>query len=290
MYRIRKVFNNSVVLADDEGGTDYVFLGKGIGWGRHLGDAVDLDRVDRRFSASDTRSSEQIGAYLASIPRDDITLTEYVIEQARKVLGDYVGERTLLPLADHLSVALHRAQQSEAIEYPWRWEIEAIYPREVQFARTVIEFITSERGVTLPAGEALPIALHFVNAQFGSGEMSRTMDITKFIGSLLNELQSTFDLSIDMESVEVSRFVTHLRFLIVRKLGSEQVVPIDSSVREALSRSNAAAVEIAHHVAELLEQRFGWRISADEEIYVALHAANLIRAGKASSAPGGDQR
>ncbi len=282
MYSIRKVINNSVVLAHDMHGNDYVFLGKGIGFNQHVGDKVDLERVDRRFAASDARSSEQIGAYLSSIPHEDVILAGYVIEQARKALGNYVGDRTLLPLADHLSVTIRRARESKMIEYPLRWEIEAIYPREVQFARTVIEFIKEERDVQLPAGEALAIGLHFVNAQFGSGEMSRTMEVTDLISSVLTALASRFSVAIDLNSVGVARFVTHLRFLIVRKIENEQVAPIDSGVRIALQRSNAEAFKLAQYVGELLEEHFDWRISEDEEVYIALHAASLLRAGASS--------
>lgn len=283
-YRVRKAINNSVVLAHDAHGRDYVFLGRGIGFGRRPGDAVDLDHVDRRFAASDPHTGIQVGAYLSSIPPEDIALAARVVEQAGAVLGPAIGEREILPLADHLSVAIHHAQEGTALSYPLRWEIESIYPREVQFARTVLEYIDRERGVTLPDGEALSIGLHFVNAQLGSGEMARTMEITRLITDSLGLLSSRLETPVDPDSVEVARFVTHLRFLIVRKLEDEQVAPIDPSVRLALEQANREAIAVADDVVGLLADHFGWTVTEDEVVYIALHAASVLHAGAPASA------
>lgn len=279
VYRVRKVINNSVILAHDSHGRDCVFLGKGIGFGRHPGDVVDLENVERRFAASSPPGGIQIGAYLYSIPPEDIALAARVVELAGRALSPSIGERAILPLADHLSVVIRRTQQGSPIEYPVRWEIESIYPREVQFARTVIEYIASERGVVLPEGEAPAIALHFVNAELGSGEMGPTMEVTTLINDALEVLSSYLGTPVDRGSLEVLRFITHLRFLIVRKFDNEQVAPIAPAVRTALLHSNPQALAVADDIARQITTHFNWTIADDEVVYIALHAASVIHAG-----------
>lgn len=277
-YRVRKVINNSVILVHDAHGRECVFLGKGIGFGRRPGDVVDVEHVERRFGATAPPGGVQIGTYLSSIPPEDIALAARVVEQAGKALSPAIGERAILPLADHLSVAIQRARDDSSIVYPPRWEIESIYPREVQFARTVIEYIDRERGVLLPDGEALAIGLHFVNAELGSGEMAPTMEVTRVISDSLDLLSARFGAPVDMDSVEVVRFITHLRFLIVRRLEKESVAPIADAVRSALRHSIPEAVDTAREIARLITEHFGWEIAEDEVAYIALHTASVMHA------------
>ena len=55
--RIKKVFNNNVILAHDENFVEKVLLGRGLAFGKKEGDEVDQDKVDKIFTLRIERTS-----------------------------------------------------------------------------------------------------------------------------------------------------------------------------------------------------------------------------------------
>lgn len=45
-------FNNNAALVEDDESVEWVVIGKGIGFGKHPGDALDETKIERRFIAT----------------------------------------------------------------------------------------------------------------------------------------------------------------------------------------------------------------------------------------------
>ena len=73
-------------------------------------------------------------------------LTEEIIRMGRAAFGDYIGGHMLFALADHLSFALRRASEGITIAYPLQWEVAALYPQEVGFARSILALVEERTG------------------------------------------------------------------------------------------------------------------------------------------------
>lgn len=273
--RIAKVYNNSVVLATDDRGVEYVLLGRGIGFQARPGDVVDPLAVDKRFVPGGAASVERLAAYLDEIPLADIELTEEIVRAARADLGPHVGDHVLLPLADHISFALRRAKEGAGIDYPLRWEVTALYPAEVAFARKALKIVARRRGVRLPEMEAVPLALHLVNAQFGAADISDTVRMTEVFSDALALVANRLRAHLDEESVNVARFAAHLRFLFLRRRDGNRPVESDIGLREAVRVAKPAEYDAAVAIGELLRERFDWTVGEDEVLYLALHVSRL---------------
>ena len=148
--RIVKVFNNSVVLATDHDGREMVVLGRGVGFQRSAGDPVDESLIEKRFVPGGADVGDRVAAYLEDIPLEDIAVAQDVVVAAREALGTAIPDTAVLPLADHLSFALRRIREGITIDYPLRWEVNTLYPREYEFARTALALVEQKRNVTLP--------------------------------------------------------------------------------------------------------------------------------------------
>ncbi|MEU6539010.1 PRD domain-containing protein [Streptomyces sp. NPDC047000] len=279
--RVKQVLNNSVVLGIDDSGIEVVLLGPGIGFRAAVGDRIDPSTVQRTFVPEGIGSVERLAAMVEEISIDAVTAAEEVVRLGRERLGRHVTYRVLIPLADHLGVALQRARQGAAIEYPLRSELSYLYPAELEFARQAVELLRQRTGVDLPAGEAVPIAMHFVNAQFGSDDMRDYLRITEALQQILGIIEEEYGLRFDHQSIDVARFVTHLRFLFVRNRRDPVALPEEDAtrdpdtlldtIRSARPRQYASAVRIAR----LLEGLFGWTVDSDEILYLCLHVARL---------------
>lgn len=283
--RVLKVFNNNVVLAADDRAVEHVLFGRGLGFQVAPGSTVDPGRVERRFVPGGSASAERIAAMVDEIPAADIELAERMIALARARLGPHVNDRVLLPLADHLNFALRRAAEGAGeIEYPLRWEVQYLYPAEVAAARDMLDLVVADRGVALPEVEAVPVALHLVNAQFDA-DMSATAQMTADLHRILDIIREEYGVTIDEGSMEVARFVTHLRYLFLREQQGRKLTETPAELHAALRSARPKEYTSAGRIGTLLADQYGWTVSTDEILYLALHVSRLVDAAVAAAGP-----
>lgn len=273
---IKKVFNNNIVLGTDQRGRDAVLMGRGIGFHAKPGDGVDTSRIERTFIPDDAgHPAERIAAFLEEIPLADIELTEEIIRLGRAAFGERVSGRLLLALADHLSFALRRAREGLTVPYPLQWEVAALYPREVSFARSILVLVEERTGVALPDQEATPFALHFVNAQFGHDDLARTMEMTEVFGAVLQQVRERFGIAADESSLDVTRFITHLRYLFLRQEKGAVPAGDQGQLYEMVKATQPEEFACAVEIRKMLESRFSWDLNENEVLYLTLHVARL---------------
>jgi beta-glucoside operon transcriptional antiterminator len=275
--KIVKVFNNSVVLCRDERDREVVLFGRGLGYQKGAGSEVDEDLVEKRFVPGGATSVDRLAAYLQDLPSQDIDLAEEVLALARLEFGAAVSEQALFPLADHLSFAFRRLRDEIPMDYALHWEVASLYPREFAFAQRMVLLMRERRGVLLPDLEAVPLALHFVNSQFGAGEMSETVRITAALTAVLQTALREGGTELAEDSVDIARFVTHVRYLILRRMTGQRPAKVDPFLGSAVRLANPRAHAVAGLMAKELSGRFGWDVGDDERFFLALHASRFIQ-------------
>lgn len=287
--RVKKVLNNSVVLGIDENGREAVLLGAGLGFALSAGMTVDPAKVERTFVPESPDTVERLALFAQEIPLAHIELTDRIAVAASERLRITITEHQFIPLADHISFALRRvAEGAPEVDYPLRWEVQQLYPEELRFARTALDMIRDATGTTLPSVEAVPLALHFVNAQLGASDITTAMQMTEVMTEALGIVGAHFDIEIDELSLPVARLVTHLRYLFLRRNreparpGAE--LPFDREIRAALPAEHMCAEEIA----ALLGERWRTVITPEETLYLTLHIGRLTAALR-ESAEAGDE-
>lgn len=283
--RVAKVFNNNVVLGLDAHGAETVVLGRGIGFQVREGDVIDPARVEKTFVPSAEATAERLATFVDEIPLADIEVTEEIVRAAQQSLGDHVTPHLLLPLADHISGALRRASSGVSIEYPLSWDVASLYPAEVAVGRTALDIIERRLGVRLPDLEAVPLALHLVNAQFGSRDIGVTVRMTEVLTETLELLRGELQAEIDEDSVRVARFVTHLRYLFARERDGKAPQQAGAELTDAVRAARPREYASAQRIATLLDSRFGWPVDDDEILYLCLHVSRLT--SRAGTSPAG---
>jgi beta-glucoside operon transcriptional antiterminator len=271
---VLKVYNNNVVLASD-GGREVVLTGRGLGFRAQRGDRVDEARVQQVFVPDAQHDLEQLSAFLTEIPPEHLAIAAEILEQAQAELGTTFTQSMVIPLADHLSFAVKRVRQHIALEYPLRSEVAHLYPNELRVARQAVALASERTGVQLPPDEAVPIALHFVNALFATDDLSRTVRMTELFRQVFEVLDSAYDRHFDTESINAARFITHLRYFFVRVDTGKQLAENPASFVQSIRTSFPLAYQCAERVKALLELRLETPISPDEVIYLTLHVARL---------------
>lgn len=272
---VLKVFNNNVVLARDDSGREVVLTGRGLGFQAKAGMTVDADKVVQTFIPDAQTDAAQLSAFLTEIPPEHLSLAADILRQAQGTLGTSFGQAMIIPLADHLTFAIRRVRQGLVLEYPLRAEVSHLYPAELRAARDAVALARERTGVALPDDEAVPIALHFVNALFASDDLARTFQMTEVFQQVFAVLESAYQRTFDTESINAARFITHLRYFFVRVDAGKQLVEDQDAFASTIRTAFPEAHVCAERVQALLELRLGKPINADEVTYLTLHVARL---------------
>lgn len=274
-----KKINNNVALATDDEGTEWVLLGKGLGFGRKRGDIVAESVIERRFRAeADTMTHQDPPAMLANIDPDILQLASDITQAAAKHLSITFSNYNYLALADHLAYAIKRSQT--AADYPddFRWDVQKLFPKEYRAAEAAIQMVKDQTEVQLPASELTFLTYHFVSAQNSRIQLEDTVEMTALINRILEIISYHFQTTLDSHSLNYARFLTHLRFFIIREMKGEQTTDelaplVVQVVKEKYPKAHQAAAKIA----AFLHQTRGWEISDTEQMYLTLHVWRLIR-------------
>lgn len=275
MKVIKKV-NNNVAIAINDNNEEVFVVGKGVGFLKTPYELKETDMVEKIFVAP-----KNIRMYdlLNSIPIEDIYLAEEVIKLGSDILGKTFNPNLLLTLSDHISFALVRTREGVFIKNPLEWEVRTLYPDETRVGEAAVSLIEERAGVKLPAAEITLIALHFVNAKIGSGEMSDTTKITSVTGEMLSIIKYALKIDFQEESLHFMRFATHIRYFIMRQMSGKSLKEENESLYEMVKEKFPRELQCVEKISAFLNKNYGWVCTNDEKLYLILHIQRLISNG-----------
>ncbi|TQJ34199.1 PRD domain-containing protein [Arthrobacter sp. SLBN-122] len=273
---VLRVFNNNVVLARTPDKGEVILTGRGLGFQAKPGKPVDESKVIRVFVPEDGRDADNFGALVAAIPPEHLLLADEALQIARKDLPNTISSTTVVGLADHISFAIKRIRQGIDLEYPLRGEVSHLYPEELKTAQRVLDFVNTRIEQALPEAEAVPIALHLVNAGFATGDLSLTYQMTGVFTQLFEVLEQAYERPFDRDTVNAARFITHLRYFFVRAQTGQQLNDGATALSKAIRESYPEAHGTALKLQAVLELRLGEPLTEDEVTYLTLHVARMV--------------
>ena len=272
---ILRVFNNNVVLAKD-GPREVILTGRGLGFKAKPGMSVDPAKVARMFVPADGRDPDHMAQLLGDIPPEIVRLVSESMDEIGLGGESAQSPKLVMALADHVCGALRRIKNGiPAVTYPLAEEVRSLYEREYAQGRALRDALNRRLGGVLPDGESVAFALHLVNAGFATGDLSSTYAMTGVIQQLLAVIESTYRITLDEHSVNVGRFITHLRYLFVRVHQHEQLEREPEAIVASIEQSYPEAFACARHIAALIELRLDATLTTDEIAYLTLHVARV---------------
>lgn len=278
MYTTVKSLNNNLVLVTDEHQEELILFGKGIGFKKKKGDAITPDLIVKIYQM---KGSQPV-SILDEISPEVLSVTGKIIQLGEAGLNQKLSSTILISLADHLQFAIERNQMNTQLnENTLQWEIKFLYYKEFELGKKALDLVKEELGVDLPEAEASFIALHFVNAQDDQESKNETLLIAKITKSMVKIIQSLFNVSLNKESINYSRFVTHIRYFMNRQLHNKvEAKQSDGKlyliIQEQYQKSYACALMIR----ELLKKEYNLVISDDEMIYLIIHIERVVSEAK----------
>jgi transcriptional antiterminator len=272
---VAKVLNNNVIIAQHPQYSEVVVIGKGIGFNRKLRDQINLSSVEKMFIL---RSQEEQEQYKQLLPQVDEKLIEVVQEIVLHIMHcsrQPLNEHIHIALTDHISFAKRRFEQDIPIHNPFLYETKEIYPEEYKMAEYAIGRINEAMGVELPVDEIGFVALHIVSA-LSNRQISEVRQHSLLIGELVGLVENYLDYRIPRDSLDYSRLVTHLRFVLER-LRRGEAVQETSTLDGLMKREYPEMYSLAWKLTKIIEQRVRIPVYQAEVSYLTIHLQRIAQ-------------
>ena len=267
---IEKVINNNIISAYEKSGAEVIVMGRGIGFKKKQGEMVPADQISKIFRIKSRTLTEQFKELLANMPLERVRISDEIISHAKDHLKLKLNQSIYVTLTDHINFAIERVSQGIEPQNALLWEIKRFYPQEFQLGIYALELIHDRLGILLPEDEAGFIALHFVNAEYGTD----IRDAVKFpnqMQAIVDIVERDLGILLDESSLHYERFMTHIKFLIQRIYRKELLSSEDRELSLLMQRKYPREYQCSVKVAEYIMQATGSRLSEEEIMYLSVH-------------------
>ena len=267
---IEKVINNNIISAYEKSGAEVIVMGRGIGFKKKQGEVVPADQISKIFRIKSRTLAEQFKELLANMPLERVRISDEIISHAKDHLKLKLNQSIYVTLTDHINFAIERVSQGIEPQNALLWEIKRFYPQEFQLGIYALELIQDRLGILLPEDEAGFIALHFVNAEYGTD----IRDAVKFpdqMQAIVDIVERDLGMLLDESSLHYERFMTHIKFLIQRIYRKELLSSEDRELSLLMQRKYPREYQCSLKVAEYIMQATGSRLSEEEIMYLSVH-------------------
>lgn len=267
---IEKVINNNIISAYEKSGAEVIVMGRGIGSKKKQGEVVPADQISKIFRIKSRTLAEQFKELLANMPLERVRISDEIISHAKDHLKLKLNQSIYVTLTDHINFAIERVSQGIEPQNALLWEIKRFYPQEFQLGIYALELIHDRLGILLPEDEAGFIALHFVNAEYGTD----IRDAVKFpdqMQAIVDIVERELGILLDESSLHYERFMTHIKFLIQRIYRKELLSSEDRELSLMMQRKYPREYQCSVKVAEYIMQATGCRLSEEEIMYLSVH-------------------
>lgn len=274
--KVKQVINNNIIFSEDSKGNEIIVVGKGIGFNSKKGDEVDDSKTEKIFMLKDETEKNKYMQVLEEIPYQIISfglrVTDYIAACSSKTINK---QHLMLPLVDHLYTTLERYKNGVRFDHSVLWNIRYLYKEEFKIAQDVKDMMISAFGLPIEEGEANYITLHIINAELDL-DPEDGYKATSIIEITVKTVEENFGITLNKDSSDFGRFVTHLQFFAKRMIKNtfwEDEEEMSRFVRHQYKE----AYQCAQLVISRLDKAYSTKINENECSYLTIHIARLLK-------------
>lgn len=268
--KVIKKINNNVALCVDDNNNELIAFGKGIGF-RAPPYEVELGQISRTYYGINKPYIDMIN----DIPEKILELSIKVVEYARTKLDNLNNSNIVITLADHINFAIERYEKKINVRLPIIYDIQYLFEVEMDIGEKALSLIKRDIGVSLPKDEAAYIALHIINAETMNKKVKKTKPDEKIIDDITELVENYFDIKIDKNNFNYSRFVTHMYYFLKRGKKNEFLHDDNNSMYNSIVSELPETYECYKIIRAYLEKSLQWNLTNEESMYLILHINRL---------------
>lgn len=273
--RVINRINNNVVLVEEEN-QKMIVTGKGVGFQVYPDNIVNKDFVEQRFILEKDTNNDYYIQLLKDIPMEYLNISKMIVENAEIELKKSFPPNFSFTLADHLNFVIERQKKNIVVNHLLSDEIKLFYPKEYEIGKKAVLMIKEEIKFDISPSEALSIALHLVNAAGGLSDKYDVIGLTETMKEIVSKIENYLNLKLDQSCVWFSRFITHLRFYLIRQLNFEIDDLMNCELLEIVKEKYIKAYKCAEIITSYVDKKYNYQTHDSEKLYLTLHINRLL--------------
>lgn len=267
--KVLKAINNNVLSCVDTDGRELVVMGRGLGFHARPGDRLDPASIEKIFRMDSPEEVSRLKNLFSQLPPELLELCNRIIEHAKHMIGHQLNESIYLTLTDHINFTLERIRQGIFLPNALLTEVRVFYPVEFAVGKYALELLRAELDITFEEDEAASIALHLVNAEYGSS-MNTTMRVAQVLHSLMAIMESWPGLQLNRSHLFYDELIVHMKFMATQAFSQAEQewvgMELAGNLQKYFPNEYACAGAIIAHLAD----KCGKPVPCAEQAYLAL--------------------
>lgn len=256
---IKRILNHNAVIAQSKKDIDILLFGRGIAFGRKIGDKVNPIDIEKSFFLKNRDNMTRFTEMFINVPLELVYITEKIINLGKITLGNNFDEIIYINLTDHISSSIER------------------YKEEFELGKRALQIIKKELGIELPIDEAAFIALHFVNANL-ENNFQESYKITEIIMGIEKIIQDFYCTEFNQDSIDYYRFITHIKLFAHRLVENTTYCDDDDEDLLALMKNKyPREYECGEQVAMFIQTEYNYLLTSSELVYLMAHIRRLTK-------------
>lgn len=267
MYRITRVLNHNTIMALKEGTTsEYLLMGKGIGFGKKVSEYIETEGDERIYSLQEFTERGDARELATSVNPICLEFAGELLDEAEKEFQK-IDRSILFPLADHLEFAIERMKKGEAIHNPLTEDIRILFYKEYKVAERLRPVIFKSLEIEIDENEVGYVALH-IHSAIQDENVSQAMQMARAVRECISVVEEEIGRSIDVLTLSYNRLMNHVRNMVARVMHHEELkLNMNDYMSIKFPKSFATAEVICRRIEEMLKCELG----AVEIGYLAMH-------------------
>lgn len=278
--KISKIINNNLVHFYDENNVDCIAMGRGLGFGKKIGDEFGAMMVEKVYCIEDPIRTKQFSTLVKDIPLAHLEVANMIIDYAKSSLNTKLSDNIYISLVDHIDFALERIEQGIPFENKLLYEIKHYYTSEYLVGLEALNIMERELKIKLPEDEAGYIAIHLVEAEVDCTKPNYVQDVMNIIQSVMNIIKYHFSLELNPDTLAYERLLVHLRYFAGRVINQEQASICDDKFVARMKNNFPEETECTEKIRKYLKQNYDYDVSDDELIYLSVHIHRVLMSHK----------
>lgn len=271
-YIIKKILSNNVILVE-KNQKNYVFVGKGIGFGKKKGDLLEeLKEIEQKFISLEGLNHHEYESFFETVDPKIIELCKKINEMVTRELDEDMSSKMNIGLIDHVNFAIKRLKEGIEIVNPFLYETKLLYPVEFKLAEKAVAILMENLKMEIPDAEIGFLALHFYGGR-GNNDKIKALKHSMMINKVHSYIEKKLAVNFDRDSFDYKRLIMHLRGVISRV---EKNQYIKSTFISKLKNELAFEFKVAYDISKIMEKTLELSIPESEISYIALHIHKLI--------------
>lgn len=273
--KIKRIYNNNVVMIEAENGEEMIVMGRGLAFGKKTGESIEKDKIEKTFTLTEKSIGNRLAKLVQNIPTIYLTIAEEIVSMIREKSDLNLDDNIYITLTDHISMSLEREKNQTVFQNPLLMEIKQFYKKEFALAKEAAKIIYNQMGISISEDEMGFITLHIVNATLNQ-RADRLVVSLQMISEIIKIVQDHFGVVFDQNSLLYERFLRHLQFFSKRILDNNEQQLEEIPVFHLTQNEYPEAFSCVEKIGAHIQSSYGKTVTNSEKYYLIYHIITLI--------------